>query len=315
MSTKNQEILISIVSPVYHGEKSIAELSEKIIAAVEPLGGKFEIIFVEDCSPDQSWAVVESLCQKDNRIIGIKLSRNFGQHAAVTAGLEAAKGKYVVIIDCDLQDDPRYIPELYAAALQGNDVVYTRLITRAHSFLRNSCAQLFYAVIKWLTGGKLSIGKEINTFSLLSRKAVDAFLKIKEVDRHSLYIIDWLGFKSTIIPIVHNKRPHGKSSYTFPMLINHAISGITSQSTRLLSLSIGVGFFAVAASFISIFYLVILHFAQHNNVPGWTSVMVVMLLCTGLILISLGIIGLYLGKVYEQVKERPIYLIDEKLND
>lgn len=310
--TKNN-ILISIVSPVYLGEQSLVELSKQIIHAVEPITNQFEIIYVEDHSPDHSWQVIEELCHQDKRIKGIKLARNFGQHAATTAAFKAAKGQYVIVLDCDLQDDPKYIAQLYQHAQCGFDIVFTHMKKRSHSYFRNKCARLYYAINDWLAGGTSNIGLEANNYVLISRKVIDAFLRLKEKHRHNLMILKWMGYTSTSIPIEHRHRPYGQSSYTFKKLIAHAINGITAQSSRLLAISIGIGFLSCFLSFSGAFYLVISYFIKHH-LAGWTSVMVLMLLCTGVILICLGIVGLYIGKIFEEVKDRPIYFIDKQLN-
>lgn len=303
---------LSIVSPVYKAEDIVDELVIRIIKTVSQITEDFEIILIDDCSPDGSWNKIKENCKKDKRIKGIKLSSNFGQHYAITAGLEISQGDHVVVIDCDLQDDPSYIPKLYEKAREGYEVVYTRVQTRTHSFSRNFLSSLFMRVLSWFSDCN-NVGKNLTCFSILSRKVVNAFCKIKDAQRHYLLLLRWLGFKHCYIDIVQNPRFSGNSSYSFLKLWGLAIDGIVSQSDKLLRLSISVG---LGFSSLSIFFAVVLiamYFIKDHK-EGWTSLMVLILFTTGIILISIGILGIYIGKILEQAKGRPLYIIDEKVN-
>lgn len=303
---------ISIVSPVYKAEEIIDELVKRIIESVSSITNDFEIIFIEDCSPDNSWQKIQENCKKDKRIKGIKLTRNFGQHYAITAGLEASTGNYVVVMDCDLQDDPKYIPNLYKKIREGFDIVYTRITRRSHSILRNFYSKLFSIFFNWLSDNNFS-QDNVSAFSMLSRKVVEAYCKVSDSQRHYLMILRWLGFKHTYIDVTHKKRYFGKSSYTFFKLCHHAINGIISQSDKLLRISIALGLGFSFLSMTLIAWLIAMYFINGFK-EGWTSVVVLILFSTGLVLISVGILGIYLGKTFEQVKNRPLYLIDEKIN-
>jgi glycosyltransferase involved in cell wall biosynthesis len=306
------QIKISIVSPVYRSEKIIDELVRRIIEEVKKITDDFEIILVEDGSPDNSWTKIEENCLKDNRVKGIKLSRNFGQHYSITAGLEASKGDFVVVMDCDLQDNPKYISELYNKAQEGYEIVYTQKSERKHSFFKNFTAGLFFSVFNWLSDSQ-DAGKMVGSFSILSRKVVDNFIKIKDYHRHYLMVLRWMGFKHTYITIEHEKRYAGKSSYNFWRLLKHAVSGVTSQSDKLLYISITVGFLFFIFSIFAAVYLIYLYL-EHGFKTGWTSTVVLILLSTGIILMSIGFTGIYIGKIFEQVKERPLYLVEKKTN-
>lgn len=306
--------LLSIVSPVYQAEEIVDHLVQRIIEAVTPITSRFEIILVEDGSPDHSWDRIAWNAAQDARVKGVRLSRNFGQHHAITAGLFHAQGDYVVVMDCDLQDDPKYIPVLLEQARQGYDVVFTYKKERKHSIFKNLSAYLFHRVFNWLSeSDNVSSHQQVGAYSLLTRKVVDAYCSLKDYHRHYLLLLRWLGFSSTSVEIEHAERFSGQSSYSLRRLINHALDGITSQSTRLLRLAIGVGAFFCSAAFLSVGILMFLYFA-HGFLEGWTSIIVLTLLLSGVILMFLGVIGLYLGKTFEQVKEKPLFVVAEHLN-
>ncbi len=312
MENSVQPVLISIVTPVYRAENIIDELVRRIEEATKTITDDFEIILVEDGSPDNSWRKIIENCSKNKFVKGIKLSRNFGQHYAITAGLEASCGQYAVVMDCDLQDNPKYIPELYKKALEGNEIVYTHKIKRKHSFLKNISARFFFAMFNWLSNSK-NANANVGSYSMLSRKAVNDFLKIKDFHRHYLMVLRWLGFTNSYIIIEHEKRFAGNSSYNLYRLIKHAINGITSQSVKLLYISITIGILFFLFSIAMAAYLVFMYF-ESGYKAGWTSTILLMLLSTGLILMSIGITGIYIGKIFEQVKDRPLFLIEKKIN-
>jgi len=306
------DIIISIVSPVYKAEKIIPELVKRIVEHVAPVSGQYEIILVEDGSPDKSWEQISEACKANSKVKGVRLSRNFGQHYAITAGIESAKGKYIVVMDCDLQDNPKYIPEMIAQCKAGNDIVYTSKVSRRHSGMKNLAAHIYFRLFNYLSENQTATG-DIGAFSVISRKAADAFLSIRDYHRHYLMVLRLLGFSSTVITIEHDNRFEGKSTYTFRKLLAHAIDGITSQSDKLLriSINIGFGFFLISLLWAAV---IIARYFVVGSLPGYTSTMVLMLLSTGLILMSVGVAGIYIGKIFEQVKGRPLYFIDQKIN-
>ena len=304
--------MISIVSPVYNSEKIVDELVSRIVKNVSEISEEYEIILVEDGSPDNSWSKILENCARNPRVKGIRLSKNFGQHFAITAGIDNAAGDFLVLMDCDLQDSPEYIKDLYAKAKEGNDIVYTLKEERKHSVFKNFTAAIFFKIFNYLTENQ-SASSKVGSYSIISRKVINAFKNIKDSNRHYLLVLRTLGFKSTVIPIVHQERFSGKSSYNLSRLIKHAINGITSQSDKLLRLSVSLGFILFSLSLVWVVYLVIAYFI-HGSQPGYTSLASLILLSTGLILMSLGIVGIYIGKIFEQVKGRPLYIVDEKIN-
>jgi len=305
-------IEISIISPVYKAANIVDKLVEEIVKSVSEITSNYEIILVEDGSPDSSWEKIEENCKKNSKVKGVKLSRNFGQHFAITAGLNESKGEYVIVMDCDLQDNPKYIIDLVNKAKSGFDIVYTSKLERKHSVFKNVTSMFFFKIFNYLTENQTG-NSSIGAYSLLTRKVVDAFCRINDTHRHYLMILRILGFASTQIPIIHDKRFEGKSSYNLSKLINHALDGITSQSDKLLRISISVGFLFCIISIATAIYTVAKYLII-GALPGYTSLTSLISLSTGLILLSIGVVGMYIGKIFEQVKNRPLYFIDKKLN-
>jgi dolichol-phosphate mannosyltransferase len=308
-SLRRPRPLISVVSPVYRAEATVAELVRRIGEAVALLTESFEIVLVDDGSPDRAWERIEECCHVEPRVVGVRLSRNFGQHPAITAGLAHARGDWVVVMDCDLQDNPSYIPELYRRALDGYDIVYTIKEKREHGAVKNWFAGQFARVSNWLSSGDTT-DPRIGAYSLISRRVVESFLRIHDVHRHYLVLLRWLGFPSTAVTIRHEPRFAGRSSYSFLALARHAVDGIVSHSDRLLYLSVAVGFSFLCISLLGIVYLVVAYMESGFR-AGWTSTIVLILLCTSMILLSIGTAGIYIGKIFEQVKQRPLYLVDQ----
>ncbi len=306
--------LISVVSPVYRAEAIVPELVRRLVDALEPLG-EFEIVLVEDRSPDASWAAIRAASEKDPRVRGIRLSRNFGQQRATRAGLDAARGDFVVVIDCDLQDDPAYIPRLLAACRAGHDVIYTTKTPRKHSGMRNLAARMYYWLFNYLIGDEAHVAQMgIGSYSMLSRRVVLEYRRWTDASSHYLIALRSLGFEHTVVETEHSERFAGKSSYTWSRLARHAADGLVSQSARLLNVSIAIGITFCVTAFLGAIGLTVRYFVR-GAAQGWTSVIVMQLLMTGLMMLSIGILGLYIGRIFEQVKGRPLYVVDERLNE
>ena len=311
---RDEKPYISIVSPVYQAQGIVDELVKRIKEDVNRINENYEIILVEDGSSDQSWKKIEANCISDKRVKGIKLSRNFGQHYAITAGLKESRGDYVVVMDCDLQDNPKYIIDLINKSKEGYDIVLTTHTIRKHGKLKKIISAIYHYLFNWLVSSKnLEGGMQFSALSLLSRKAVKAFESYNDYHRQYLTIIRFLGFSTTYLPVEHEERFEGKSSYDYKKLIQLAIDGIVSNSEKLLKTTIYTGFSFALIALIAIIYIVIISIKSGFQ-PGWASTTVLIVFCTGLILISLGIIGIYIGKIFEQTKGRPLYLIDKKIN-
>jgi dolichol-phosphate mannosyltransferase len=297
----------SVVVPVYQCAGCLEALCDRLEAVLSTLTGRYEIILVDDRSTDGSWEKIVALQPFHPALHAVRLSRNFGQHIAITAGLESARGDVVVVMDCDLQDPPEKIPELYARFLEGHDVVMARRITRSHPGFRVAFSRLYLRLFGNTSNERMD--GSYGSFSLLSRKVVEAFLRFGERERHYLFILRWLGFRIGSIDYEHQQRLTGVSSYSLARLLRHALDGIFFQTTVFLRWIVGFGFlFAFCGATFALF--LILRWFYEAPLPGWTSLAVVMLLNTGAILTSLGMVGLYIGKIFDQIKARPLYIVD-----
>jgi dolichol-phosphate mannosyltransferase len=268
-------------------------------------------VLVDDRSPDDAWPLLVELAGRDPSVRAIRLSRNFGQQAAITAGLAECVGRWAVVMDCDLQDPPEEIPRLYLAAITGSDIVYAKRKRKQHSLYRRAAARLFFHVVNFFN--KSSHEGEYGSFSIVSRKAIDAFLSLQDRDRHYLFILQWIGFGVTEIEYEHGARHSGESAYTLRALVKHAFDGIFFQTTSLLRWIVYLGFTVSGAGVLLASYFVY-QYLVHDVLPGFTSLAVLLLLIGGFIIISTGVTGLYIGKIFEQVKGRPLYIIDAGAN-
>jgi polyisoprenyl-phosphate glycosyltransferase len=308
------EPLLSVVSPVYRAERTVPELVRRIRAALEPQFRDFEIVLVEDGSPDRSWEAIVAECARDQRVKGIRLSRNFGQHAAITGALAHACGRYVVVMDCDLQDDPADIPALYRKALAGYDVVFARKRLRRFGYWKNLTAQLYYHMFRWLSG--VDYDPNVGAFSLISRPVVDAFLRFGDYRRGYVIVLDWLGFRRAYVDVEHHDRYEGESTYSPVKLLLHALNITLTYSEKPLYLSIWMGTGLSSVAFLVSVGLVVRYFTTNvgQMALGWTSLIVSLFFLTGLVLVSLGVLGLYIGRIFEQVKQRPIFVVGDSRN-
>jgi dolichol-phosphate mannosyltransferase len=304
---------ISVVIPVYGCKTALYELYFRLKQTLETITDSFEILMVNDSSPDGAWITIVEIAKKDIRVKGINLSRNFGQHYAISAGLNNASGDWCVVMDCDLQDQPEEIPKMYKKAQDGYDVVFGLRYDRKDSFLKKLSSKLFLKVYNLFVDIKIADSKGSN-FSIISSKVLKAYNSLNEQYRTYGLIIRWLGFKTTSINIEHSKRKDGKSSYTFRKSVSHAINSIVSQSNKPLIISIQVGFLLAILSFIIGLYLIINHLFFKVTYPGWTSTIVSIYFVAGLVLSNLGLLGLYIGKIFDETKNRPSYIISDKIN-
>jgi len=300
---------ISVVVPVYGCGESLSALYERLKESLSIISEDFEIILVNDTSPDNAWDVIKQLVSNDDRVKGINLARNFGQHKAIAAGLSLAKGDWVVVMDCDLQDRPEEIVKLYNKAQEGYDAVFGQRINRQHSKRKKWASRAFIAVYDYLTDSKTD--PTIGNFSIISRKVVEGLKTLKEQHHPYTFFVIWLGFKRTYVEIEHAERESGTSSYNFKRLIQLAMDNIASQSNKLLNMSVKLGVLLSLASALYALYLVLRYFTMDEVAPGWTSVMVSIYFIAGLLFANLGLIGFYLGKIFDETKNRPLYVIDE----
>ena len=294
------EIELSVVTPVYKAADCLEELYRRLVAVLERTGEPFEIVMVNDASPDDSWQLIEGLARRDGRVRGVNLSRNFGQHRAITAGLDHCRGRFVVVMDCDLQHVPEDISRLYAKALDGHDIVLVRRTRRHDSLWKKASSRAFMAVYNYLSD--IKVDPDISTYSIISRRVVDALRLLREGNRTYPLLLHWIGFDRAYIDGEHAKRFAGKSAYSLTKSINLAIESISSQSNRPLRLSIQFGFLLSLASLLFAFWLVIRYFLFNVAVEGWTSTMVSLFFLSGLLFANIGVLGLYLGKVFDETQ-------------
>jgi dolichol-phosphate mannosyltransferase len=253
------------------------------------------------------------MCAQDERIVGINLFRNFGQHLAISAGLSYVSGDWVIVMDGDLQDLPEELPKLYGKIREGYDAVFARRVNRQDSWFKRTCSWGFNALLEFLSGTKHDA--TVANFSIISRQVADSVSRLQERHRSYGLLISWLGPKIAFVDVAHGKRTRGVSSYSFCRQLRLALDLVVSYSSRPLVFSVFVGFFSSVAAVVYIGYLLFGKLAYGYGVEGWASTMVSVWLFGGLILTQLGIIGLYLGKIFEQIKGRPLFLVRETLND
>lgn len=303
------KIDISVIIPVYKNEPFIDELVSRLKVTLNTITHDFEIIFVNDGSPDRSWERIKENAQTDPRVMGIRFSRNFGQHVAITAGLDYSTGNWAVVMDGDLQDKPEEIIKLYQKIGEGYDVVFARRHRRRDGLFKKMASTLFYKMMDLLTGERSD--STVANFGIYSRKAIDYFNRMRERSRLFPLFIRWLGFKTAYVDVDHGERNSGKSAYTFSKKINLALDTIISISNKPLKLSIKFGFLLSFFSLLYGIFLIIKYLVWDIPVQGWTSLMVSIYFLSGLLLSMGGILGLYIGKVFDEVKNRPLYVIDE----
>jgi len=310
--TDHQRPLISVVVPLYNAEGCVAPLCQRLTGALHALTAAYEILLIDDRSVDGSWTKAREIAATDGRIKLVRLSRNFGQHHAITAGLSLARGTWVVVMDCDLQDAPEDIPALYAKALEGHDVVYAYQQKVYMSFPRKVFAGLYHLLI--LSFNRHDKEQLSGAFSLLSRKAVDAFLKVQDSQRHYLIILRWIGFKQIGIPLPRHPRLAGRSSYSLAKLFSLAVDGVIIQSTELLRWTVKFGLLIALGAGLFMARVIILKLLHPAIAFGWSSLMATLLFSTGILLANIGVLGIYLERVFIQTKNRPLFLIDEEVN-
>ena len=305
-------MLISVVVPVYKSVDTLLILTERLIENLKIISEDFEIILVDDFCPENSWDKILLLTNNDLRIKGIRLSKNFGQHYAISAGLIETSGEWIVVMDCDLQDDPSEIPNFYFKALEGFDVVLGQRLEREDSFFKVAQSKLFYKILSYLTGQKLD--NSVANFGIYNSKVIKAINTFEEQNRFFPTMVNWVGFNKTSIKIKHGKREQGKSSYSMNKLINLALDIILMSSEKPIKLIVKFGLVTSMISFIFIVYKFLLYFNGNIKVEGYTSIITSICFFSGLIISFLGIIGLYISKIFEGVKKRPIYIVDKKIN-
>jgi polyisoprenyl-phosphate glycosyltransferase len=308
----DNSIKFSIISPVYGAAKLLPELIQRIHAAVSGITDNYEIILVEDNSRDDSWDVICRLAADDDKIVGISLSRNFGQQHALNAGFDQADGDWIVTLDCDLQDEPERIADLYNEALKGYDIVFASRVDRKDGLLKIMGSRLFYKLLGYLT--ETEQDHSIANFVLYRSTVVKAMATLGDYHKYYPMLNKWVGFRTIKLPIKHAARKDNKkSSYSIKKRLRLAFSTIVAFSDKPLRLVLKLGISLVTLSFIFALILVIRYIASGEKVSGWVSLFLSVWILSGFIIIILGLLGTYIGKIFETVKNRPTYIIREKI--
>ena len=301
---------LSFVVPAYGSPDSLAPLADRIRQVCRDLCASHELIFVDDRCPKGSWASILGVAARDDAVVGVRLSRNFGQHAAIQAGLALAKGRRIVVMDCDLQDLPEEVPALLSKAKEGWEIVLARRgERRSDSLFRRSMSRLFYRVLSFLTDTNQSA--EVANFGIYSRKVIDAVLSWDEETKYFPATVQWVGFSRTGVDVRHGARHEGRSSYTLCKLVQLALNVVIGFSERPIRLLVGAGTAIALASFLLSVVVLILHVLGLADVEGWASLMLSVWFLAGCILFSVGLTGLYVGRILSEAKRRPKYIIDE----
>ncbi len=301
-----------MVIPIYGCRDALYELYTRLSNTLKKITDDYEIILVNDACPEGSWKVIEELCASDDHVKGINFSRNFGQHKAILAGLDECCGEAVVVMDCDLQDRPEHIEKMYEKLQEGYDVVWARRVDRKDKTSVKLLSKLFYKICNLFTDK--DIDSNLSNYSIAKKNVVKEQCRMRENSRDFAIFQQWLGFDAAYLDLESDERAAGKSSYKFLKKLRLALDIISSQSNRPLYLSVGLGFAFVIISVIIIIYYLINYFVFGDVIEGWTSLLISLYMIGGLLMLFLGVIGLYIGKIFDETKHRPLYVVKDKRN-
>ena len=303
--------LLSVILPAYNEEKMIEKARDTLGRVLSEQDIPYEIVFVDDGSKDQTWPEIEKAAKKDNHVAGVHFSRNFGKESAMMAGLASAGGDCCVVMDCDLQHPPETVVEMYRLWEQGYEVVEGVKHSRGkESLAHRASAGMFYKIISKAVGIDMSRASD---FKLLDRKAVDALLEMPERNAFFRALSAWIGYKTTSVEFDVREREEGVSKWSTKSLIRYAITNIVSFSSAPMQFVTGAGVFMFLLAIV-LGIQTLVHYFTGNAVEGFTTVILLLLLIGSILMISLGIIGYYISKIYEEVKGRPRYLISRKID-
>lgn len=303
---------LSIVSPVYKAEGCIEELCRRVSAAAADLTDRYEIVLIDDGSPDASWELIQRISAANPHVHGVKLSRNFGQHHAITAGLRESRGEWVVVMDCDLQDRPEEIPRLYARAHEapGSECVLARRSSRRDGTSKRFSSWAFYKIFNYLTD--LHFDGSVANFSIISRRIANQLLEMRESVRFYGGFLQWMGFNDCFVDVQHDARHSGRSSYTLARLLRFSTEIILAYSDKPLRLCMLAGFGIALLSLMAGTLLLFRSLIYGSTVTGWASLIVSISFSSGAIIFTQGVLGLYIARIFSEVKMRPHYVIRER---
>ncbi len=303
---------IAIIVPVYNGRPMLEELCRRLVDALGTITKDFVIVLVDDAAPDDPWPMIGAIGRREPRIKGVRLSRNFGQHYALTAGIDLVRARWYVIMDCDLQDAPEDIPLLYSKALEGHDLVAGLRLKGGHSIIKRQSSRLFYALFRVLSG--IHLDWSTGNFRIFSNRVADGFRSMREQMRFIPASFEWMGFNPVYIPLPHHERSQGSSSYSLGKLVKLATHTILAHSQMPLKVVAGFG---LVMSLIT-FAIAVVFFGRAllfgTEVVGWASLFVTMLFIGSIQIALMGILGIYIGKTFEETKGRPLYIVKDTMN-
>ncbi|MBM3267170.1 MAG: glycosyltransferase family 2 protein [Candidatus Sericytochromatia bacterium] len=303
--------VLSVVVPIFNEEAIVPELHSRLTSALGAIGETYEVLLINDGSRDRSLDLMRAAAAADSRVRVVDLSRNFGHQIAITAGMDYARGKAVVVIDADLQDPPEVIAKLVARWREGYQVVYA---VREHrvgeTAFKKVTAAAFYRLIRRITN--VDIPVDTGDFRLMDRSVVDALKRIREKHRFVRGLVSWVGFRQTGVTYVRQERFAGETKYPLRKMLKFAFDGITSFSFVPLQMATYLGFAVSGLSFLAICWVLVETLVFHETVQGWSSLMVAVLFLGGIQLMTIGLIGEYVGRIYDEVKGRPLYLVREE---
>lgn len=302
---------ISVIIPVYNEEKNIPVIYDRLCAVLMPLvQNRFELIFVNDGSRDGSIALIKELSQRDKNVGFIDFSRNFGHQIAVSAGIDMARGSKIVIIDADLQDPPELIADMHKKSAEGYEVIYARRKNRkGESWFKKTTAGVFYRILNKIT--QIEIPLDTGDFRMIDRKVAEILRSMPEKNKFLRGQISWIGFNQTFVEYDRDPRLHGSTGYPFRKMLQFAVTGITSFSDFPLRFATIFGFFVSGISFVVMLFALYSRFITRDYQPGWASIILAVLFIGGVQLITIGIIGEYIGRLYNDVRNRPLYVVRE----
>ena len=300
--------MFSIVSPVYRASAILPKLVEQIQLVMSKIGQPYEIILVDDRSPDNSWQVMQELARTNKELKIYRLSRNFGQHPTIMAGLSKATGEWIVVMDCDLQDQPKEIEKLYRKTAEGFDIVMARRTNRKDSFFKKFSSKLFSVLFNYLSD--IKINHEIANFGIYNKTVINEVLKMGDYNKSLPLFVYFVGFERTAIEVEHAERESGKSNYTISKLLELAFNSIIAYSNKPLKLFVKLGLCISLLSFLIGIYYFILFLRGEIIVMGYASIIVSLFFLSGVMISIMGFVGVYIGKNFEQSKNRPAYIFD-----
>ncbi len=303
-------IFLSVIVPVFQSASSLRELIRRLREVMVGISSQVELILVDDRSLDNSWEIIEEAAANEGFIKGIRLSRNFGQHQAIAAGLDAAAGEWAVVMDADLQDLPEEIPHLLSKAQHGYDVVLARRVRRKDSWGKKWGSKLFYKVFTYMSG--LSHDPAVGNFGIYHKRVIDELVKMRESFRYFPAMVHWLGFRQGTFDVAHGNSASGHSNYVFRTKFHLGLNTLLAFSDKPLRFTVKLGFLIASIGFIFAMVTLIRYFSGSIVVPGYASLIVSIWVLAGLILMTMGLVGLYVGKIFEGVKNRPLYVVDQR---